>query len=318
MFCVITGGSGSGKSEYAERLAVRLSKMSGGGRYYFATMEPWGEEAEARIRRHRQMRAGKGFQTVECCTGLREKVEALISGGKSLEGSCVLLECMSNLVANEQYRKDGAKEQTVPAVMEGVRSLLRHCAHLVVVTNEVFSGGKDGEEMESYKRMLGEINCQMAKTADYVSEVVCGVALPIKGRQIEKEEERGTMHLIIGGAWQEKGKVAREEFPGRLWIDGRSCAPEEIYHCGGIYHMEVFVRRRMEENPQLEAEAFVEELAYRNPGIVVVSDEIGYGLVPANAFDRRYRETVGRICTCIARRSETVLRIVCGVKTVMK
>ena len=78
MFCVVTGGSGSGKSRFAEDLIVRLYKKndtksvseSPGSLYYFATMVPCGRETKEKIARHRQLRAGKGFVTVECQTGL--------------------------------------------------------------------------------------------------------------------------------------------------------------------------------------------------------------------------------------------------------
>ena len=65
---IVTGGSGSGKSEYAENLAVRLAK--GQALYYVAAMQPCGEEGQERIRRHRALRAGKGFETIECYTNI--------------------------------------------------------------------------------------------------------------------------------------------------------------------------------------------------------------------------------------------------------
>ena len=66
MMTLVTGGSGSGKSEYAERLAA----AGGTPRIYVATMIPWDDEGRRRIEKHRAMRAGKGFETVECYTGL--------------------------------------------------------------------------------------------------------------------------------------------------------------------------------------------------------------------------------------------------------
>ena len=46
--------------------------------------------------------------------------------------------------------------------------------------------------------------------------------------------------------------------------------------------------------------------------------ELGNGVVPMEAFDRRYRETVGRICCNIAKQAEEVIRIVCGIPIVLK
>ena len=90
MFHVITGGSGSGKSAYAEQCILDLK---GENRIYIATMYPFDEESHQRIQRHRKMRKEKKFSTIECYTGLKN-VEIP-------KDAHVLLECMSNLTANE-------------------------------------------------------------------------------------------------------------------------------------------------------------------------------------------------------------------------
>ena len=62
MFTLVIGGAASGKSEYAESLLLGRP----GPRYYLATMEPAADgECRARIERHRALRAGKGFATIE-------------------------------------------------------------------------------------------------------------------------------------------------------------------------------------------------------------------------------------------------------------
>ena len=73
--------------------------------YYIATMVPYGKETEQKILRHRQMRNGKGFETLECFTDLKKMVqtEPGFRADAAEEGICVLLECMSNLTANELY-----------------------------------------------------------------------------------------------------------------------------------------------------------------------------------------------------------------------
>ena len=62
MLTLVIGGAASGKSAYAEHLAVQ----SGGPRYYLATMQVWDAECAARVEKHRKMRAAKQFETVEC------------------------------------------------------------------------------------------------------------------------------------------------------------------------------------------------------------------------------------------------------------
>ena len=95
------------------------------------------------------MRAGKGFETVECYTGLKNV--------KLPAGCVVLLECMSNLVANEMFEEQGAHDRTVSEVTKGIENLLEQAAHVVIVTNEIFSDAVvfDGD-MDSYLKYLGK------------------------------------------------------------------------------------------------------------------------------------------------------------------
>ena len=170
MLTLVTGGSGSGKSAFAED---RVLSFGDAQRIYIATMHPFDEESHKRIERHQKMRAGKGFETVECYTGLKNV--------KLPAGCVVLLECMSNLTANELYLDTGAKERTREAVLEGIRELEKRCRGLVAVTNEVFCDLPPAdEEMQEYLSVLGTINCRMAKMADQVTEVVYGIPVEVK------------------------------------------------------------------------------------------------------------------------------------------
>ena len=95
MIHLVTGGSGSGKSEYAENWLTGRNKKDG-TYIYIATMQPYTEETMKKIERHHRLRAGKGFRTLEKYTDLSE-LEIPKNQG-------ILLECISNLVANELYR----------------------------------------------------------------------------------------------------------------------------------------------------------------------------------------------------------------------
>ena len=171
MMTVVTGGSGSGKSAFAED---RVLSFGDAQRIYIATMHPFDEESHKRIERHQKMRAGKGFETVECYTGLKNV--------KLPAGCVVLLECMSNLVANEMFREDGFHPEVSEKITEGVRNLLSQAEHVVIVTNEIFSDGILYEgESEKYKEQLGKINCNLAEMADAVVEVVYGIPVWHKG-----------------------------------------------------------------------------------------------------------------------------------------
>ena len=162
MLELVTGGSGSGKSAYAESRICEWNRQDPNPLFYIATMYPYGEETEKKIERHRILRKGKGFETLEWYTGLKLHLEE-----GSLQGSDVLLECMSNLVANEMYMESGAGCHADQAILEGIRELNQQCSNLVIVTNEVFSESvPDSPEMKEYKRILGRINCEIAAMAD--------------------------------------------------------------------------------------------------------------------------------------------------------
>ena len=89
MLELVTGGSGSGKSAYAESRICEWNRQDPKPLFYIATMYPYGEETEKKIERHRMLRKGKGFETLEWYTGLKLHLEE-----GSLQGSDVLLECM--------------------------------------------------------------------------------------------------------------------------------------------------------------------------------------------------------------------------------
>ena len=169
MLVVVTGGSGSGKSAFAEETILSLGEAR---RIYIATMQAFDEESHRRIRRHR--RAGKGFETIERYTELNELL---------IPKDCVvLLECMSNLVANEMFREDGFHPEVAEKITEGVKNLLSQAKHVVIVTNEIFSDGiLYEEESEQYKKELGQINQKLAEMAEEVVEVVYGIPVWHKG-----------------------------------------------------------------------------------------------------------------------------------------
>lgn len=177
MLLLITGGSGSGKSEYAEKRAVQLWQQAPGRLLYVATMEPYDEESYGRIQRHRNMRKDKHFTTIECYTHLEE----LAVGPQDT----VLLECVSNLAANEMYSEKGRGEEASEYILTGIRRLAKNAANLVIVGNNVFEDGilYDASTRRYLAQMAG-IQNETAREADEVVEVICGIPLQTKkGRQ---------------------------------------------------------------------------------------------------------------------------------------
>lgn len=173
MMALVIGASSSGKSALAEGIAMR---QAGESLIYLATMRHGGAETEQRIARHREMRSGRGFVTVE---------RALDVGQTPLPGRAVcLLECLSNLLANEMY------DRTPPPDLAGklardVLALRDRTAALVVVSNEVFSDGAQYDPFcTAYIETLGALNAMLAREADTVIESVAGLPFYLKGGRL--------------------------------------------------------------------------------------------------------------------------------------
>ena len=167
MLTIIIGGSGSGKSAFAERLAADLP----GTRIYLATMAAGDPESLERIARHRQQRRGLGFETLERPLDLE--------GAELPADANVLLEDLSNLLANEMFSPEGGG---MDAVRRGLDALIRRCRNLTVVSNEIFSGGTEYEgETLAYMQNLAKLNRCLAERADLAVEVVCGLPNVLKG-----------------------------------------------------------------------------------------------------------------------------------------
>lgn len=167
MFILVTGGSGSGKSEFAENIAMNF----GGKMLYIATMKPYDDECLKRIERHRKMRDGKGFKTVECYTDLSEVSE---------KADTILIECMSNLTANVMFSDNN--KNAFEKIVGGIMNLKSE--NIVIVTNEISSDGIEYDgDTKKYISLLGRINSVLSKRADRVYEVVYGIPIEIKRGQ---------------------------------------------------------------------------------------------------------------------------------------
>lgn len=171
MLALVYGGSGSGKSAYAERLAAEWG--GDGGVHYIATMRPDGEDAKARIARHREARRDRNFTTIELYRGLDRL--------RLPDNSVALLECLGNLLANEMFAPEGTGAAAVETIWRGLENLRRAAKRVIVVSNDV---GGDGiaysEETAAYCHDLAELNRRLAAEADSAVEMVCGIPLCLK------------------------------------------------------------------------------------------------------------------------------------------
>lgn len=191
MMIFIIGGSGSGKSAYAENLAVRLAKKQEAllkinncniKKYYLATMNVYDEEGKQKVLRHRKLRSGKGFFTIEQPTGIDKALEKMTEKEK-----IVLLECLSNLIANEMFseKEKKTKEELIEMILRHIKQLKEQATHLIIVSNQIFEDGivYDKTTME-YLDVMGEIHKKLAGFADQIVEVVVGIPIMIKEETI--------------------------------------------------------------------------------------------------------------------------------------
>lgn len=124
------------------------------------------------------------------------------------------------------------------------------------------------------------------------------------------------MKMIIGGAFQGKAALAEKRYPGLNWVNGEETDWEALKSAEGILNFHAFIRKEMQK--EKDVSELAEQLIRCNPDVILVSDEVGYGVVPIDAFDRAYREAVGRICTKLAAYSSEVTRVVSGIGMVIK
>ncbi len=176
MMTLVIGGSGSGKSAYAEKISVELGGQS--NKYYLATMKVYDKEIQQKVERHRRLRSKKGFLTIEQPIRIQKALEKMEAGSR-----IALLECISNLTANEMFAEgEGATANEVAqTVVQGITLLKEQTTHLVVVTNNVFEDGTIYDEATmAYIRAMGSINQKLAALADRMVEVIAGIPIMIK------------------------------------------------------------------------------------------------------------------------------------------
>ncbi|MBQ6773028.1 MAG: bifunctional adenosylcobinamide kinase/adenosylcobinamide-phosphate guanylyltransferase [Synergistaceae bacterium] len=168
MLIFISGSSGSGKSLYAEQ---RLIELSGNDleRVYLATSKIYDNEMKSRVARHRLMRSGKNFITIEKSCNLSEI--------NINHNSCILLEDLANLTANEIFdnNSDGGK------IFNEITNIIERSRNLVLVSCEIFSDGINYDELtENYIRTLAGLHVKLAALADEVIEVNAGLIIRYK------------------------------------------------------------------------------------------------------------------------------------------
>lgn len=202
----IFGGTGSGKSEFAEHRACRYN----GHKIYLATMEYSEKGAWEKIDRHRKMREGKGFQTIELSRDIERLTNQTLVSMPSLTGgtchsvefgyqigeSVILLECLGTLLANEMFmavklnwnllEQGGDLEQElrtmvtplVDKIFNALVALDDSCYDLIVVSSDVFGElGDYSLDVKAYLMALGMLHRRIGGMCREAWEVVYTVPI---------------------------------------------------------------------------------------------------------------------------------------------
>lgn len=172
MRILVTGAAASGKSAFAEDRVCKLD----GGLVYIATMLVRGSEDAARVLKHQNDRAGKGFTTFEITRAADLQNIAI----ELPRDACVLLEDLANLVSDTLFSEDGTMRTpslVQNEILAGLDALAARAEHMVLVGNELGSDiAPEGLETQAYLKLAGEIAQQYAARCDEVYEVVSGIA----------------------------------------------------------------------------------------------------------------------------------------------
>ena len=120
------------------------------------------------------------------------------------------------------------------------------------------------------------------------------------------------MKLVIGGAYQGKTAAAMELYQLRDEdiLDGASCSPEEIYKAKAVRNFHMLIRRLLKEKGS--ASDLAQSIIAENPGICIITNEVGYGIVPIDVFEREWREACGRVCCILAEYADEMVRVTAG------
>ena len=164
---LITGGARSGKSRYAEELALSLSKTP----VYVATAHVWDEEFRERVKKHQERRGPEW-------TNIEEEKEL---SRHDLTGRVAVIDCITLWCTNYF-----SQMQEVDASLEALKAefdkFTAHDATYIFVTNEIGMGGvSDNAVQRKFTDLQGWMNQYVANKADEVILMVSGIAVKVKG-----------------------------------------------------------------------------------------------------------------------------------------
>lgn len=164
---LITGGQRSGKSSYAEKMALSLSSNP----VYLATSRVWDEEHRKRIERHKANR-GKEWTNIE-----EDKQLSL----HILTGRVILIDCVTLWATNFFFDLQSDVEKSLEVLKEEFERFTDKDAQFIFVTNEIGMGEMSANEIQrKFADLQGWLNQYIASKADEVYLMVSGIPVKVK------------------------------------------------------------------------------------------------------------------------------------------
>jgi len=178
---LLIGGAGSGKSHFAQELALKL----GGPVLFVATAVAGDEEMRQRIDKHQKKRP-PAWSTLEVTSGVGKEILKKVGDAR-----VVIVDCITLLANNifSQYSDQAGEATSVPLIEKGLNAEIDELikctkqldANFIIVTNEVGLGLVPPNRLgRLYRDLLAKANQRLAEAADEVYLMVAGLALPIK------------------------------------------------------------------------------------------------------------------------------------------
>lgn len=176
MTVFILGGSKSGKSDFAQQVALKLAE--GGKHYYVATLMPTNcASDQAIILSHLGRRAGMAFETIE-------QGKNILSAIREPDAT-YLLDSVTTLFSNELYPAEKGYQLDETAAQRCANDLstfIKSVANAVIVSDDLFRDGmRYDDHTDTFRRHLGAVHCRLAKECDVVMEMSFGILSVIKG-----------------------------------------------------------------------------------------------------------------------------------------
>ncbi|KKE80085.1 bifunctional adenosylcobinamide kinase/adenosylcobinamide-phosphate guanylyltransferase [Oceanobacillus caeni] len=180
----ITGGVRSGKSSFAERIAIQKAEEIGGSLHYIATGRATDSEMRLRIKRHQEDRnkSGHSWKTWEKETNISTLATEFN------KKDVILLDCLTTMLSNELFAHEAdwveqrlEKKEVFQRIWQGIKEIADYSNQVVLVSNEVLNEPiLPNELLVTYSELLGKLHQKIVRYAESAYLVEAGVPLLMK------------------------------------------------------------------------------------------------------------------------------------------